>query len=53
VVTYTTAFTDFRRGYSGEGRDYIDGEVIDVREFDPPALPDERRGGFPGQPSWD
>jgi UPF0716 protein FxsA len=56
VVTYTPAFsdfTDFRRGYSGEDRDYIDGEVIDVREFDPPPLPDERRGGFPGQPSWD
>ncbi len=53
VVTYTTAFTDFRRGYPGEDRDYIDGEVIDVSEFDPPALPDERRGGFPGQPSWD
>jgi UPF0716 family protein affecting phage T7 exclusion len=53
VVTYTTAFTDFRRGHSGDDRDYIDGEVIDVREFDPPALPDERRGGFPGQPAWD
>ena len=56
VATYTTAFSDFRdfrRGYSGDDRDYIDGEVIDVREFDPPALPDERRGGFPGQPSWD
>jgi UPF0716 protein FxsA len=53
VVTYATAFTDFRRGYSRDDRDYIDGEVIDVREFDPPALPDERRGGFPGQPSWD
>jgi UPF0716 protein FxsA len=53
VVTDTTAFTDFRRGNSGDDRDYIDGEVIDVREFDPPALPDERRGGFPGQPGWD
>jgi UPF0716 family protein affecting phage T7 exclusion len=53
VATYTTAFTDFRRGYPGDDRDYIDGEVIDVREFDPPALPNDRRGGFPGQPGWD
>jgi UPF0716 protein FxsA len=53
VVTYTRAFTDFRRGNSGDDRDYIDGEVIDVKEFDRPALPNERRGGFPGQPSWD
>jgi UPF0716 family protein affecting phage T7 exclusion len=53
VATYATAFTDFRREHSGDGRDYIDGEVIDVREFDPPALPDQRRGGFPGNPSWD
>jgi UPF0716 protein FxsA len=42
-----------RRGYSGDGRDYIDGEVVDVRDFEPPALPNERRGGFPGQPGWD
>jgi UPF0716 family protein affecting phage T7 exclusion len=40
-------------GYSGDGRDYIDGEVVDVRDFEPPALPDEARGGFPGQPGWD
>ena len=53
VMTYATDFSDFRRGYAGDGRDYIDGEVIDVREFDPPAIPNERRGGFPGQPSWD
>jgi UPF0716 protein FxsA len=51
VVTYTTAFTDFR--HSGDDRDYIDGEVIDVRDVDAPALPNERRGGFPGQPAWD
>jgi UPF0716 protein FxsA len=53
VVTYATDFRDFRREYAGDSRDYIDGEVIDVKEFDPPALPNERRGGFPGQPSWD
>ena len=41
VVTYTTAFTDFRRGPSGDDRDYIDGEVIDVRDVDAPALPNE------------
>ncbi len=33
---------------------YIDGEVVDVRDFRPPALPDEPvRGGFPGRPGWD
>jgi UPF0716 protein FxsA len=53
LVTYTTAFTDSRRGYPDDGRDYIDGEVIDVRDFEPPAFPNERRGGFPGQPGWD
>jgi UPF0716 protein FxsA len=43
VATYTTHTTSFRtdagRGYSGDGRDYIDGEVIDVRDFGPPTLP--------------
>jgi UPF0716 protein FxsA len=53
VATYTTAFSDFHRGYSGDDRDYIDGEVIDVRDVDAPALPNERRGGFPGQPACD
>ena len=53
VVTHTTDFTAFRRGYSRDDRDYIDGEVIDVRDVDAPALPNERRGGFPGQPAWD
>ncbi|OCB19841.1 membrane protein FxsA [Mycobacterium malmoense] len=34
--------------------DYIDGEVVDVRDFRPPALPDEPvRGGYPGRPGWD
>ncbi|MCV7088548.1 FxsA family protein [Mycobacterium interjectum] len=45
---------DGRAGYPGDGpADYIDGEVIDVREFRPPALPNEMRGGFPGHPGWD
>jgi len=33
---------DSRRGYSGAGRDFIDGEVIDVQDvadMEPPALP--------------
>jgi UPF0716 protein FxsA len=38
-TTYaTTSTADARRGYSGDGRDYIDGEVIDVRDFEPPTL---------------
>jgi UPF0716 protein FxsA len=40
LITETTAFTaDSRRGYAADGRDYIDGEVIDVRDFEPPILP--------------
>jgi hypothetical protein len=38
----TTSGADFRRGYTGEGGDFIDGEVIDVQdvaEMEPPALP--------------
>jgi UPF0716 protein FxsA len=39
-TTYTTTSTaDARRDHSGDGRDYIDGEVIDVRDFEPPTLP--------------
>jgi UPF0716 protein FxsA len=33
---------DSRRGHSGDGRDFIDGEVIDVQDvadMEPPALP--------------
>jgi UPF0716 protein FxsA len=44
-----------RRGYSGDGRDFIDGEVIDVRDVDdvePPALPGGPIGGEPpGRPA--
>ncbi len=39
LITDTTAFAaGSRRGYSGDGRDYIDGEVIDVRDVEPPIL---------------
>jgi len=55
LITDTTLFgAGARRGYSGDGRDYIDGEVIDVRDVKSPALPDDSvRGGFPGSPAWD
>ena len=38
LVSFGPAFGASRRGYAGDGRDYIDGEVIDVTEVDPPAL---------------
>jgi UPF0716 protein FxsA len=51
MVTYPTTFTDSPRGYSGDGRDYIDGEVIDVEDFEPPALPNDPVGDQPpGRP---
>jgi len=55
LITDVTLFeTDSRRGYRDDGRDYIDGEVVDVRDFASPALPtDSVRGGFPGHPGWD
>jgi UPF0716 protein FxsA len=54
VIADATLFgEDVPRGHAGEGRDYIDGEVLDVRDVRPPALPSEPRGGFPGQPGWD
>jgi UPF0716 protein FxsA len=43
-----------RRGYSGDGREFIDGEVIDVRDVadvEPPALPNGSIGGEPGRPA--
>jgi UPF0716 protein FxsA len=39
LVTYPTAFTDSGRSYSADGRDYIDGEVIDVTDFETPRPP--------------
>ena len=41
-ITATTSRADSRRGYSGDGGDFIDGEVIDVQDvadMEPPALP--------------
>jgi UPF0716 protein FxsA len=46
LVSYTSAFTetftDFRPHPAGDGRDYIDGEVIDVHDVEPTALPKDR-----------
>ncbi|BAX93079.1 FxsA family protein [Mycobacterium shigaense] len=47
LVTYSTVFTQSRRGYSTDGPDYIDGEVIDVTEFDQPSLPKDDHWGGP------
>ena len=51
-VSYvTTSRTEAR---SAEDPDYIDGEVIDVRDVARPVSPnDPVRGGFPGRPDWD
>jgi UPF0716 family protein affecting phage T7 exclusion len=62
LITDARLFGPDRRGYPGTGShpaegsypvDYIDGEVVDVREFRPPPLPNEMRGGYPGHPGWD
>jgi UPF0716 protein FxsA len=47
LVGYPTTFTDFRPNSAGDGRDYIDGEVIDVHDFEPPALPKDDHWGGP------
>ncbi len=47
LVTYPRAFTESHRGYPADDRDYIDGEVIDVREYDPPALAKDPVGDEP------
>jgi UPF0716 protein FxsA len=40
LITDTTVFTaGSRQSYPGDDRDYIDGEVIDVKDFEPPILP--------------
>ncbi|OCB63743.1 membrane protein FxsA [Mycobacterium malmoense] len=54
LLADTTLFAP-RPGAAGAAADdYIDGEVVDVRDFRPPALPDEPvRGGYPGRPGWD
>ncbi len=53
LIADATLFGPGGRGYPSPGTDYIDGEVVDVRDFRSPALPDEARGGFPGHPGWD
>ncbi|KLO41655.1 exclusion suppressor FxsA [Mycobacterium nebraskense] len=54
LLTDTTLFGAGVRNGGAAGDDYIDGEVVDVRDFRPPALPNEPvRGGFPGRPGWD
>ncbi|OBH07871.1 membrane protein FxsA [Mycobacterium sp. E2699] len=53
LIADATLFRPGSRGYPSPGTDYIDGEVVDVRDFRAPALPDEPRGGFPGHPGWD
>jgi UPF0716 protein FxsA len=45
LVSYATTFADFRR--PGGGRDYIDGEVIDVHDVEPAALPRDDHWGGP------
>ncbi|ORB73565.1 FxsA family protein [Mycobacterium scrofulaceum] len=53
LLADTTLFAP-RQGHAGAHDGYIDGEVVDVRDFRPPALPDEPvRGGYPGRPGWD
>jgi UPF0716 protein FxsA len=46
LASYGPLF-ESRRGYAGDGRDYIDGEVIDVQEFDQPVLPRDDHWGGP------
>jgi UPF0716 protein FxsA len=54
VITDTALFAaGYPSGHPDAGRDYIDGEVVDVRDVRPAALPNEPRGGFPGHPGWD
>ncbi len=42
LVSYSTTFTDFRPSSPADGRDYIDGEVIDVHDVEPTALSKDR-----------
>lgn len=42
LVSYAAMLRpEFRAGYASDGRDYIDGEVIDVHDVEPRALPDD------------
>jgi UPF0716 protein FxsA len=53
LLTDATLFgAGSRRGYVGDGRDYIDGEVIDVLDVEPPSLAgDPIHHEFPGRPA--
>ncbi|MFZ1179228.1 MAG: FxsA family protein [Mycobacterium sp.] len=53
LISYATAYrTESSRGDSDDARDYIDGEVIDVHDVDPLALPNDPMGGeSPGRPA--
>src|ERR1700731_4301301 len=53
ITDATFLITDTHDRYAGDGRNYIDGEVIDVRDFTPRPLPSDMRGGHPGNPAWD
>ncbi|MCV7412979.1 exclusion suppressor FxsA [Mycobacterium florentinum] len=52
LVSYTSTFSETFTGYrpdsAGAGRDFIDGEVIDVHDVEPPAFPKDR----PGDEHW-
>jgi UPF0716 protein FxsA len=55
LVSYPAAFARTHRGYAADGRDYIDGEVIDVQDdvhddvhdVEPPALRGDDHWGGP------
>ncbi|WP_077089106.1 FxsA family protein [Mycobacterium rhizamassiliense] len=47
LVTYPAAFTQTQRGDPADRRDYIDGEVIDVHDVEPPALRSDDHWGGP------
>jgi UPF0716 protein FxsA len=47
LLSFATGYRAGRvRVRPGDGRDYIDGEVIDVQDVEPPALPNGRVGGI-------
>ncbi|GLE52386.1 FxsA family protein [Mycobacterium montefiorense] len=47
LVSYTTTFADSRPTSAGDGRDYIDGEVVDVHDVEPPVLSQDDHWGGP------
>ncbi|OBI93248.1 membrane protein FxsA [Mycobacterium alsense] len=46
-------YVDYAPGGGYARGDFVDGEVVDVKDFEPPALRDDARGGYPGHPGWD